>query len=79
MEELQEMLIERACHRLTVGFATAADHRDAAALAEELPNSQLIQATWIGELRTRPERLLADIRPFLTQLRLSTMADDLTV
>jgi pimeloyl-ACP methyl ester carboxylesterase len=38
---------------------------DADALVDELPNSRMVRATWIGELRTSPERLTAEITRFV--------------
>lgn len=43
--------------------------RDARFLAEEMSDARLIEARSILELRTRPERLWEDIRPFLAELR----------
>jgi pimeloyl-ACP methyl ester carboxylesterase len=45
---------------------------DAEALARQLPNARLVRASSVIELRWRPERLLAEIDRFLSEL----MADD---
>lgn len=45
--------------------------RDAVALAEELPNAKLLRAKWVGELRVSPDRLYADIREFLLEVRIA--------
>jgi pimeloyl-ACP methyl ester carboxylesterase len=49
--------------------------RDAVALSQELPNSRLLKATWLGELRVSPERLFVDIRKFLAEVRMVAATD----
>jgi pimeloyl-ACP methyl ester carboxylesterase len=38
---------------------------DAGALVQEMPNAQLVEASWIGELRFSPERLTGEIAEFV--------------
>lgn len=49
--------------------------RDSIALASEMPNSRLLKARWVGELRVTPERLMRDIREFLVSVRLAAATD----
>jgi pimeloyl-ACP methyl ester carboxylesterase len=41
---------------------------DAGALLDEMPNAQMIEASWIGELRVTPDRLTGEISSFVDGL-----------
>lgn len=62
---------ELAMPALVIGHGGDRLHskRDAEALAAEMPNARLVLARWVGELRVSPDRLFAEIRPFLAAVR----------